>query len=83
MTLPDYPERSRISETFTEQNIKVSKAFKNGIQVFGSVKNLFDYTQPNPIIAAENPFSDEFATDYVFGPIQGRRILFGISFDLE
>lgn len=83
MKLPDYPERSRFSETFTEQNIKVSKAFKNEIQVFGSVKNLFNYTQPNPIIAANDPFSDEFATDYVFGPIQGRRVLFGISFDLE
>ncbi|MBD3616619.1 MAG: TonB-dependent receptor [Gracilimonas sp.] len=81
--LPDYPNRNQFSEAFTEQNIKFSKRFNSGIQIFVSGKNLFNYTQPSPIIAPDRPFSDEFATDYVFGPIQGRRFLAGISFDLE
>ncbi|MEX0844199.1 MAG: TonB-dependent receptor, partial [Balneolaceae bacterium] len=83
MRLPNYPKRNEFSEVFTEQNLKITKAFRNGIQVFISGKNLFNYTQPSPLIAPEQPFSDEFATDYVFGPIQGRRFLVGISFELE
>jgi outer membrane receptor for ferrienterochelin and colicins len=81
--LPDYPERDEISEVFTEQNLKFTKAFNNGIRVYLSGNNIFDYTQPSPLIAPEKPFGDEFATDYVFGPVQGRRIMAGISFSLD
>lgn len=43
-----------------------------------SVKNLFNYTQTDPIIDAQNPFGDTFDTSYVYGPILGRRIMVGI-----
>ncbi|MFD2532701.1 TonB-dependent receptor [Gracilimonas halophila] len=83
MKLPEYPDRSDLSNTFTEQNLKLTKSFKNGVQFFMAGMNLFDYTQKNPLVAPQDPFSDEFATDYVFGPIQGRRFLMGISFDIK
>lgn len=83
MKLPEYPDRSEYSSTFTEQNLKLTKIFKNGVQFFVAGMNLFDYTQNNPLVAPQEPFSDEFATDYVFGPIQGRRFLMGVSFDIE
>lgn len=83
MKLPKYPDRSEYSSTFTEQNLKLTKIFKNGIQFYVAGMNLFDYTQNNPLVAPQEPFSDEFATDYVFGPIQGRRLLMGVSFDIE
>lgn len=83
MKLPEYPDRGKYSSTFTEQNLKLTKIFKNGVQFFMAGMNLFDFTQKNPLIAPQEPFSDEFATDYVFGPIQGRRFLMGVSFDIE
>lgn len=81
--LPEYSGRDEISEIFSEQNLKVSKAFNNGIQLYVTGKNIFNYTQPSPLIAPGEPFSDEFATDYVFGPVQGRRIEVGISLAID
>ncbi|MEX2364724.1 MAG: hypothetical protein WD597_13920, partial [Balneolaceae bacterium] len=83
MLLPEYPNKSRYSDTFTEQNLKVSKTLKNEIKLFAVAKNIFDYTQKDPIIAPDRPFSNDFATDYVFGPIQGRRFMAGISFSVK
>jgi outer membrane receptor for ferrienterochelin and colicins len=83
MELPEYPGAKNVSEVYTEQNVKLTKRLGNGIEVYGSVKNLFNYTQENPIIAPDRPFSDDFATDHVFGPIQERRFLLGINFELQ
>ncbi|MEX0719871.1 MAG: TonB-dependent receptor [Balneolaceae bacterium] len=83
MMLPEYPDRSRYSDVFTEQNLKITKGFKNGLELFAAAKNLLNYTQDDPIIAPDRPFSSDFATDYVFGPIQGRRFLAGISISLD
>lgn len=83
MYLPKYPGYSDRSEIFTEQNIKLTRTFGNGWSTYINVKNLFDYTQKNPIVAPDRPFSDDFATDRVFGPLQGRRILFGLRYDLD
>ncbi|NGP75500.1 TonB-dependent receptor [Balneolaceae bacterium YR4-1] len=83
MELPEYPDAVNKSEIYTEQNVKVSKRLSENIEVYGSVKNIFNYTQENPLIAPDRPFSDDFATDHVFGPIQERRFLIGINFNLR
>ncbi|MFN1834730.1 TonB-dependent receptor [Balneola sp. MJW-20] len=83
MKLPEYQGFSDISPVYTEQNIKISRSFANGLNLYASVNNLFNYTQPNPILSADQPFSEDFATDYVYGPIQGRRVMAGISFTID
>ncbi|MDX1618155.1 MAG: TonB-dependent receptor [Balneolaceae bacterium] len=83
MPLPEYEGYANRSEWFTEQNIKLSKQLSPGIQIYGSVKNLFNYTQDDPLIAPERPFSDEFATDHVYGPLQTRRLLLGIRYEMQ
>lgn len=83
MDLPEYPNAKNTSEVYTEQNVKISKRLSESIEVYGSVKNIFNYTQENPLIAPDRPFSDDFATDHVFGPIQERRFLIGINFNLK
>lgn len=83
MKLPDYPDRDNYSKVFTEHNLKVTKRFDSGFEFFVGSKNIFDYIQDEPIIAADQPFSDEFATDYVYGPIQGRRLIGGVKITLD
>ncbi len=81
MKLPEYPGFSRYSPAYTEHNLKFARSFGKA-EGYISIQNLFNYTQPSPIIAAHAPFSDEFATDYIFGPIQQRSFLIGIQFQL-
>lgn len=82
MKLPEYPNTRNRSTTYTEQNLKIAKDIIGGIELFGAVKNLFNYTQENPLIAPDRPFSEDFATDHVFGPIQERRFLLGIKYEM-
>lgn len=83
MKLPEYPGERTESETYTEQNIKVTKHIKHGIEVYASIQNIFNYTQEDPLIAPDRPFSDDFATDHVYGPIRGRYYLFGIQYTID
>lgn len=82
MDLPEYPGEKNRSTVFTEQNLKLTKILANGLELYSAVKNLFNYTQKNPLIAPDRPFSDDFATDHVYGPLQARRVLFGIRYEL-
>lgn len=83
MRLPEYPERDLYSKAFSEHNLKLTKIFSERFEMFLTGKNLFDYIQGDAIIAPDQPFSDEFATDYVYGPLQGRRFMVGISYSIN
>jgi len=83
MKLPVYEGYITKSPVFSEHNMKISRKFSDRISAYITVKNLGNYTQENPIIAADKPFSDEFATDHVYGPLQTRRFLAGIQFRLK
>ncbi len=83
MKLPVYEGYITKSPVFSEHNMKISRKFSDRISAYITVKNLGNYTQKNPIIAADKPFSDEFATDHVYGPLQTRRFLAGIQFRLK
>ncbi len=83
MKLPEYPDRSNHSPLFSEHNLKVTKVFQNNFEMFISGKNLFNYIQKDAIIAPNAPFSEDFATDYVYGPLQGRRFVLGMKISFE
>lgn len=54
-----------------------------GYTIYGSIKNLFGYTQGSPVVDASNPFSDDFDLGYVWGPLQGRKFVMGIRLDIS
>ncbi len=83
MRLPEYPNKDLYSNTFSEHNLKVTKIISENFEFFVSGKNLFNYVQRDAIIAADRPFSDDFATDYVYGPLQGRRFIAGIKYQIN
>ncbi|MDL2227684.1 TonB-dependent receptor [Odoribacter sp. OttesenSCG-928-L07] len=51
-------------------NAQVTKNFKNWSVYIGG-ENLTNYKQNNPIIGADNPFSEYFDSSRVWGPIHG------------
>ena len=57
--LGELDERPENSGWFSTQNIQLTKTFANGMQVYGGVKNLLDFTPPaNSIARAFDPFDE-------------------------
>ena len=45
-------------------------------------ENIGDYLQKDPILAADKPFSTDFNSMNVWGPLMGRKFYFGLRFNL-
>ena len=83
-TAPDGFEINAYSDWFSLQHIQLTKTFKKqNIEIFGSVKNIFNYTQGSPLIDPQNPFGDSFDTAFAYGPLQVRRFFFGLRYGLK
>ena len=65
--------------SFTILNAQITKNFRNW-GVYVGAENITDYTQKNPIISSENPFSDNFDATMVWGPTQGRKFYVGLRY---
>ena len=65
------------SPTYTVSNASINRFFKT-FEIYGGAENLFDFTQPNPIIAASDPTSIYFDATQVYAPMMGRRIYAGL-----
>ena len=81
MRLPEYAapfERATQSPWYSVHNVQATFSIKSGFDVYGGIKNIFDYTQVSPLINPTDPFGDSFDTAYVYGPMQGRRFMVGL-----
>ncbi len=80
------PERS---PWLTKLNLQLTYKF-NKIQVYGGVKNIFDYMPKYVLVNTDDPFSDrsgvygglQFDTEYNYTPLQGRTGYIGIRYSL-
>ncbi|NHW59989.1 TonB-dependent receptor, partial [Escherichia coli] len=75
--------------------IQVRKYFsKHGIEVYGGVKNLFNFTPKNPIIRPfdpfdtkvsepSNPYGYTFDTKYGYAPMLGIRGFVGLRYYIK
>ena len=63
-TLPEY------APTYCIMNAQVTKKFRKW-ELYVGGENLLNYKQKNPIIDAQNPFSDNFDATVVYAPITG------------
>lgn len=78
--LPEFAGLPSRSDWFTEQHLQATARMRPGVELYGAVKNVFDFVQRDPIIDPANPFGDAFDTARVYGPLQGRRILVGMRY---
>ena len=46
-------------------------------------ENLTNYTQPDPIIGAENPLGPDFDASLIWGPVMGINIYAGIRYKIK
>jgi len=77
--LPDY------SPNYVTMNAQISKTFSKAsrsIDLYIGGENLTNFFQPNPILAADQPFSEFFDTSIVWAPITGRMVYAGIRVSL-
>jgi len=77
-----YPVQYQVpaeSDSYAMMNIQFTKNFKI-IEFYTGIENVLNYTQPNPIISADNPFGKNFETGYVWGPTRGRDFYVGIRY---
>lgn len=67
MRLPVLSEedpRARISPVWSLQNIQMTKKFNNGLEIYGGVKNLLNFTPPaNSIARSNDPFDKNVKFD--------------------
>jgi len=75
----DYPvelRRPSQSDPYTIVNGQFTKNFKH-FEAYVGVENILNFTQTNPIINPQDPFSPYFDTSYIWGPTSGRTFYFG------
>lgn len=86
MALPTFPEpfeRPALSHWFTQHNVQFTQRIRSQWQVYAALKNIFNYTQPTPLIAPEDPFGPDFDTAYAYGPLQTRRVVLGVRWNWQ
>lgn len=79
---PSEYQRPPESPAYTLLYAQVTKRFKQWDFYLGA-ENLTDYTQKDPVIAANDPFGSYFDTSIIWGPITGRMFYAGIRFNLK
>lgn len=81
--LPDrslFPEEYRLPDYSPEHTIihaQLTRNFKHW-SLYGGVENLTNFTQANPILSADKPYSPYFDSGIIWGPVMGRKIYAGI-----
>ncbi|MBR0322541.1 MAG: hypothetical protein IIX08_09155, partial [Bacteroidales bacterium] len=60
---------------------QVTRRFK-GVDVYVGAENLTNFTQPSPIISANNPSAPQFDASAIWGPLMGFKCHAGFRFTL-
>lgn len=82
LPLVDNDPRPEKSPWYNIANIMLRKKWKK-VEIYGGVKNLFDFTPDNPLYRPDIPFSEEFDTAYGYAPMTGIRGFFGIKYHIK
>ena len=75
--LPEY------SPTVSTLNTQVTKVFSPKFELYLGAENITNVKQHNPIVSADNPFSTNFDTTFVYGPIFGSNYYAGLRFKIK
>ncbi len=75
-------QRSDKANAYTIMNAQVTKYFKKW-NVYLGVENLGNFTQQNPIVAADDPFGQYFDASMIWGPLVGRKFYLGFRYMIK
>lgn len=96
MRLPTQPNdfRPEYSPWFAIMNVQLRHNLNDRLELYGGVKNIFDFVPRDPLMRpfdpfnrnaddpATNPYGHTFDTAYMFAPMQGARMFFGLRWVL-
>ncbi len=75
---PEAYRQRAYSPNFFMLNGQISKTFGNNLDVYLGGENLLNFTQHNPIVSADNPYSPYFDSSFVWGNVFGRMLYAGV-----
>jgi len=73
--------RPTVSEPYSTWNINFQKKFRT-ISLSLGLSNIFNYTQPSPLIDPQHPFGEYFDTVYIYGLLHGRELTASVQYNL-
>ena len=71
------------SPTVGTLNLQVTKVFSSKFEIYFGGENVTNVRQPNPIISPDNPFSSNFDSNFVYGPIFGNMYYAGLRYRIK
>lgn len=71
------------SPSYSQMNAQVTKVFTKNFEIYLGGENLTGYTQENPILAADDPFSPYFDSSIVYAPVLGNMYYAGLRFKID
>lgn len=74
-------EMHETGESYFILNAQISKNFNKVLRLYVGAENLLSYTQHDPIIDAQNPFSNYFDGGMVYAPIMPANFYIGLDID--
>ena len=81
-TLSRLDPRPDYSSTFSIVNIQLTKILKNTFEIYGGIKNIFDFTPPkNSIARSFDPFDKQVVFDNSGNAIQNENNPYALTFD--
>ncbi|QIX61174.1 TonB-dependent receptor [Hymenobacter sp. BT18] len=94
MPLPVFPNDFRPSRSpwFALQNVQATRKLREGLELYGGIKNLFNFLPRHVLLRPFDPFDKQVGTDnpqgytfdtsYNYAPLQGRRVFLGVRYAL-
>ena len=76
-------QRPATSENFVLVNAQATYVYKTKWEFYLGGENLTNFKLDNPIISADQPFSENFDASLVWGPVFGRMAYLGVRFTIE
>lgn len=75
-------QRGNQSKDFFQLNAQITFKWKKW-EVYLGGENLLNFTQKNPIISGDQPFSNQFDASLIWGPLRGAMAFTGVRFSLK
>ncbi|MCE3279008.1 MAG: hypothetical protein K0S44_1199 [Bacteroidetes bacterium] len=73
---------SKKSKSYFLLQGQITKKFRK-FELYVGCENALNYTQKNPVIAAESPFGENFDASMIYAPVEGRIIYAGLRLEIK
>lgn len=81
-TANELSTNGKYTPVFVLMNLQITKKWKN-IDLYAGTENLTGYTQKNPIISADNPFSPDFDAAAIWAPLMPQVAYVGLRLTIQ